>query len=187
MHEYLFDVKFSAKVSVKADSFLEARQMLNAKFQEANCNGGAWDDENPILFEATIIPEDGFNLKKIDNTSCAEEGGEHHSSAPRFQVIEVPHQYPANLAAFYSIAEVLEAAYHMADHKGQTRTFTEENVDEAFSYIYHDFNSAIILDTHGEDYLRSWQAIYNNCLSRHQHQWAKVMTLLEQALEDVFE
>lgn len=52
--EYSFDVRLFATIRVQAASEAEARQMLAAHMNAADCNGGAWPDGSPILFEASV-------------------------------------------------------------------------------------------------------------------------------------
>lgn len=50
--EYTFDVKLFATMRVKAATLNEARAILNEAADCLDCNGGAWPDGTPILFEA---------------------------------------------------------------------------------------------------------------------------------------
>ena len=63
--EYAFDVKLFATVRVKADSEEEARADLRAYLDCADCNGGAWANGDPILFEASV-DDDSPELIEVD-------------------------------------------------------------------------------------------------------------------------
>ena len=66
--EYAFDVKLFATVRVKADTEEEARVYLCAYLDCADCNGGAWANGDPILFEATV-DDDSPELIEVDGES----------------------------------------------------------------------------------------------------------------------
>lgn len=53
-HEYAFDVKLFATIRVTAPSEFDARAMVRQHLDAADCNGGAWPNGDPILFEASI-------------------------------------------------------------------------------------------------------------------------------------
>ncbi len=57
MNSYTFDVKLFATVSVNAVSEREAMNKVAEAFDGASCNGGAWADGTPILFDAYIDGE----------------------------------------------------------------------------------------------------------------------------------
>lgn len=65
IREYAFDVKLFAAIRVKATSAAEARATLRDNLDCASCNGGAWPDGSPILFEATVDDEE-MPLLEID-------------------------------------------------------------------------------------------------------------------------
>lgn len=52
--EYTFDLNLKASVTVKAAFAREALRMVQEAFECADCNGGAWQDGSPILFEASL-------------------------------------------------------------------------------------------------------------------------------------
>lgn len=54
MKTYTFDLRLAAATTVKARSAEEALSMVRVAFECADCNGGAWPDGNPILFEASL-------------------------------------------------------------------------------------------------------------------------------------
>ena len=69
-HEYSFDVRLIAAIRVRALSEAEARDLLQTHINAADCNGGAWPDGSPILFEASchdcspdLIEIDGESLQ----------------------------------------------------------------------------------------------------------------------------
>lgn len=70
IREYGFDVVLLATIRVKASSEHQARQMLAEKLDTADCNAGAWDDGQPITFEASVagerLPNDPVRLYAID-------------------------------------------------------------------------------------------------------------------------
>lgn len=53
--EYAFDLKLKASIRVKADSFAEARRLVNEHLDAADSNFGSWPDGSPILGEASLI------------------------------------------------------------------------------------------------------------------------------------
>jgi hypothetical protein len=65
LREYAFDVKLFAAIRVKAHSAAEARATLRDNLDCADCNGGAWPDGSPILFEATVDDDEPY-LYEID-------------------------------------------------------------------------------------------------------------------------
>lgn len=67
-HEYMFDVRLFAAIRVMAPSVKEARRILREKLECADCNGGAWDDGSPILFEASV-DDDELPLIEVDGES----------------------------------------------------------------------------------------------------------------------
>jgi hypothetical protein len=67
MQEYLFDVHLAAAVRVKAASADEARAMLKAVLDCADCNAGAWPNGDPILFEASLDEPDLANVEPADD------------------------------------------------------------------------------------------------------------------------
>ena len=64
-HEYSFDVRLAAAIRVRALSEAEARDLLQTHINVADCNGGAWPDGSPILFEASVDDCDPY-LYEID-------------------------------------------------------------------------------------------------------------------------
>lgn len=67
--EYGFDVKLFAVIRVKAASEEDARRILSECAGGMDCNGGAWPDGNPILFNASIDGES--DLIEIDGEDAA--------------------------------------------------------------------------------------------------------------------
>ena len=65
MAEYLFDVKLFASIRVNAATEAEARALLHAHVDAANCNFGAWPNGDPILGEASV-DDDCPDLIEID-------------------------------------------------------------------------------------------------------------------------
>jgi hypothetical protein len=65
-HEYLFDVKLFAAIRVKAASQQIARALLKEHIDGMSCNGGAWPNGEPILFEASMDDEEGDDLIEVD-------------------------------------------------------------------------------------------------------------------------
>lgn len=65
LKEYTFDVKMFATLRVKANSEDEARRILLAEVDCADCNGGMWPDGSPILFEASV-DDDSPELIEVD-------------------------------------------------------------------------------------------------------------------------
>ncbi|WP_321935354.1 hypothetical protein [Paraburkholderia sp. J8-2] len=53
-HEYAFDCNLSAAIRVKGTTREVAEARLRAALNTADCNGGAWPDGDPILFEASV-------------------------------------------------------------------------------------------------------------------------------------
>ncbi|MDR9836718.1 MULTISPECIES: hypothetical protein [Herbaspirillum] len=53
-HEYAFDCTLTAAIRVRATSREEAEEKLRKVMDAADCNGGAWPDGEPILFEASV-------------------------------------------------------------------------------------------------------------------------------------
>lgn len=53
MMEYAFYVKLFATIRVEAETENEARAMLADHCVCMECNGGAWPNGDPILFEAS--------------------------------------------------------------------------------------------------------------------------------------
>jgi hypothetical protein len=63
-HEYLFDAKLLSSIRVKAKTQVEAEAKIREIFDVASCNGGAWPDGGPVLFEASV---DGrLDLVEVD-------------------------------------------------------------------------------------------------------------------------
>lgn len=58
LHEYAFDVKLQASIRVKATSAEQAKELLHETLDAANCNGGAWANGDPVMFEASTA--EGF-------------------------------------------------------------------------------------------------------------------------------
>ncbi|MGV1944855.1 MULTISPECIES: hypothetical protein [unclassified Agrobacterium] len=69
MKEYLFDVKLFAAIRVKAENEAQARQMLNAAFDCADCNAGAWPNGDPITFEASQDEPENDELVEVDGVA----------------------------------------------------------------------------------------------------------------------
>jgi len=67
--EYTFDVKLFATIRVRAKTATEARNLLDRHMRCADCNGGAWPDGSPILFEAS--PDGEPDLIEIDGEAAA--------------------------------------------------------------------------------------------------------------------
>lgn len=68
LHEYAFDVTLQAAIRVTATSREEAEKILREKMDAANCNGGAWDNGDPILFEASVN-NNPASLFQVDGVS----------------------------------------------------------------------------------------------------------------------
>ncbi len=68
--EYGFDVVLVGTIRVTASSEAKARKMLAEKLDTADCNAGAWDNGEPITFEASLagekLPMDPCRLYAID-------------------------------------------------------------------------------------------------------------------------
>ena len=65
MIEYAFDVRLFATIRVDAPDEATARKMIKDHCDVMDCNGGAWPNGDPILFEAS--PDDGENdLIEVD-------------------------------------------------------------------------------------------------------------------------
>ncbi len=105
------------------------------------------------------------------------------------QTIEIPHQFPARLKTYTSVAEIFNAAGLMADRAGKDIAFT--NKDEALAFLHHDLNSSIVLETTSATYMKDWQVEFNRCSgpagSQGRHQGAKVYVLLLDALEEALD
>lgn len=69
IHEYVFDVKLFATVTVKATSEKAARAILKDALDCADCNGGVWPDGSPVLFEASMDGEADLNQVDGDFTA----------------------------------------------------------------------------------------------------------------------
>lgn len=54
MRAYTFDIKLNAAVTVNAETAMKALAMVQAVFECADCNGGAWPNGEPVLFEASL-------------------------------------------------------------------------------------------------------------------------------------
>ncbi|QSY98633.1 hypothetical protein J2J97_32535 (plasmid) [Rhizobium bangladeshense] len=54
MREYTLDLVLKAAVTVKAANADEALLMVQTVFECADCNGGAWPNGEPVLFEASL-------------------------------------------------------------------------------------------------------------------------------------
>jgi hypothetical protein len=54
MREYTFDLTLKAAVTVKAENADQALAMVQTVFECADCNGGAWPNGEPVLFEASL-------------------------------------------------------------------------------------------------------------------------------------
>lgn len=65
MHEYAFDCVLEAAIRVSATSRGAAEDKLRATLDAADCNGGAWPNGDPVLFEASV--NDGkLDLFEVD-------------------------------------------------------------------------------------------------------------------------
>lgn len=62
--QYKMDVKMFATITVEASSEEEARMIIDANCGVMDCNGGAWPNGDPILFEAAVDGE--IDLIEID-------------------------------------------------------------------------------------------------------------------------
>lgn len=51
---YTLDIVLKASVTVQAASADEAMRQVQTVFECADCNGGAWRDGSPVLFEASL-------------------------------------------------------------------------------------------------------------------------------------
>ena len=55
MKSYTFDIRLRAAITIEAATAAEAlAQLRGDETQAMNCNGGAWADGSPILFEASM-------------------------------------------------------------------------------------------------------------------------------------
>jgi hypothetical protein len=54
LNDYAFDCTLTTALRVKARSREEAEAMIRDTFNAADCNGGAWPNGDPILFEASL-------------------------------------------------------------------------------------------------------------------------------------
>ena len=68
MKKYTFSIKLSASIEVEAATAAEALEMLKASSGTMDCNGGAWPDGSPILFEASLIERP--DLKMAGDKRC---------------------------------------------------------------------------------------------------------------------
>jgi len=66
MPEYAFDAKLFAAIRVEADSEDEARKKLEENADCMDCNGGAWPDGSPILFEASVELPEASRVFEVD-------------------------------------------------------------------------------------------------------------------------
>ncbi len=67
---FTFDVKLFATIEVAASSENEARTLHNSKLGAASCNGGCWENGQPILFEASVDDgESACELVTVDGQS----------------------------------------------------------------------------------------------------------------------
>lgn len=69
MREYTFDIKLRAATTVKAESADLALEMVQTLFECADCNGGAWPNGEPALFEASLNERPNIGL--IDGEDVA--------------------------------------------------------------------------------------------------------------------
>lgn len=66
MHDYLFDVKMFAAISIEAASEAEARQMLKDAIDGKSANFGAWPNGDPIICEVSLDEPENDDLIEID-------------------------------------------------------------------------------------------------------------------------
>lgn len=71
LHEYAFDVKLQAVIRVKATSAESAKELLHNTFDAASCNGGAWPNGDPVLYEASTAEGYEPELFEIDGKELA--------------------------------------------------------------------------------------------------------------------
>jgi hypothetical protein len=64
MKEYAFDCTLKAAIRIKAASRAEAEATIRDVLDGASCNGGAWPNGDPILFEASL--DGGLSLYEVD-------------------------------------------------------------------------------------------------------------------------
>lgn len=55
MKKYSFAIRLQAGLTVEAKDGATALEMVKAAFNDAQCNGGAWPNGDPVLFEATWL------------------------------------------------------------------------------------------------------------------------------------
>lgn len=71
LNEYAFDCTLTTALRVKAKSREEAEAIIRDKMNAADCNGGAWPNGDPILFEASINDSElalyELNGESLDN------------------------------------------------------------------------------------------------------------------------
>ena len=65
---YKMDVKMFASITVEASSEEEARNIIADHCDTMDCNGGAWPNGDPILFEAYIDGE--IDLIEVDGEAA---------------------------------------------------------------------------------------------------------------------
>lgn len=64
VREFAFDVTLMATIRVKAETLAAARQAIRSYCDVMDCNGGAWPNGDPILFEAGV--DGALDLIEID-------------------------------------------------------------------------------------------------------------------------
>lgn len=71
--EFAFDLTLSASVRFLARDEAHAREVIQERFDCADCNGGAWPDGNPILFEASLAkPAELYEVDGVAVPNSAE-------------------------------------------------------------------------------------------------------------------
>lgn len=71
LYEFSFDCNLRAAISVKAVSRTAAERHIRKVIDSASCNGGAWDNGDPALFEASIN-DNPLSLYAIDGDDVGE-------------------------------------------------------------------------------------------------------------------
>jgi len=74
---YTFDVKMFAAIRVKAESEDAARELVRENLECADCNGGAWPDGSPILFEASVDDDELPCLRRVLGLRVRDESPRH--------------------------------------------------------------------------------------------------------------
>jgi hypothetical protein len=82
VHEYAFDCTLRAAIRVKGTSREQAETCLRESMDAADCNGGAWPNGDPILFEASVADGE-LALYELDGQPVEEAAVSDTSWKPR--------------------------------------------------------------------------------------------------------